>query len=143
MLTTQAIFKVLTENGLVINHGRCVFGKRTFNFLGHTVSKTPPADRVDCILRIQELDSVKVLQESLGAINFYHRFIPHAAEMLRPLHAVLHGSPRKLKWGCEQSTTFWNAKQPASISSLMENGSHLPSSPESYNRVISSIMHST
>ena len=98
----------------MINHDKCVFSKTNLNFLGHTVSKnsiTPPADRVNCILRIQEPDSVKALQEFLGAINFYHRFIPHAAEMLRPLHAVLHGRPWKLKWGREQSTAFRNAKQ--------------------------------
>ena len=83
----KQIFQVLAENGLVINHDKCVFGKTTFNFLGHTVSKngiTPPADRVDCILWIQEPDSVKALQEFLGAINFYHWFILHATEMLHP-----------------------------------------------------------
>ena len=87
---------------------------RRLNFWGHTVSKnsiTPPADRVDSILRIHEPDSVKALQEFLGAINFYHRFILHATEILRPLHAVLHGRPRKLKWGREQSTAFRNDKQ--------------------------------
>ena len=115
-------FQVLAENDLVINRDKCVFGKTTLEFLGHTISKngiTPPADRVDCILQIQEPNSVKALQEFLGAINFYHRFIPHAAEILRPLHAVLHGNPRKLIWGREQSTAFRNAKQALSDATLL------------------------
>ena len=118
----KKIFQVLAENGFVINCDKCVFGKTSLNFLGHTVSKnsiTPPADRVDCILWIQEPDSVKTFQEFLEAINFYHRFIPHASEMLRTLHAVLHGTPRKLKWGREQSTAFRNAEKALSNATLL------------------------
>ena len=44
---------------------------------------------------------------------------PCAAEILRPLHAVLHGRPRKIKWGCEQSSTFWNAKPGLSDATLL------------------------
>ena len=29
------------------------------------------------------------LREFLGLVNFYHRFIPHGAELLQPLHALL------------------------------------------------------
>ena len=115
----KRIFQVLAENNLVI---KCVFGKPTLNFLGHTISKngiTPPTDRVDCILRIQEPNSVKALQEFLGAVNFYHRFIPHAAEILRPLHDVLQGNPRKLRWGKEQRTAFKHAKQALSDATLL------------------------
>ena len=118
----KRIFQVLAENNLVINRDKCVFGKPTLNFLGHTISKngiTSPTDRVDCILRIQEPNSVKALQEFLGAINFYHRFIPHAAEILRPLHDVLQGNPRKLRWGKEQRTAFKHAKQALSDATLL------------------------
>ena len=118
----KQIFQVLAENSLVINRDKCIFCKTTFNFLCHTVSKnglTPPADRVNCFLWIQEPDSVKALLEFLGAINFYHRFIPHATEMLRPLHTVLHSSPQKLKWGHEQSTSFQNGKQVLSNATLL------------------------
>ena len=118
----RQVFQLLAENGLVINRDKCVFGKATLDFLCHTVSKngiTPPADRVECILRIQRPTSTKALQEFLGAINFYHRFIPHAAEILRPLHAVLQGSPRKLKWGHDQDTAFQKAKQALSDATLL------------------------
>ena len=118
----RQVFQLLAENGLVINRDKCVFGKTTLDFLGYTVSKngiTPPADRVECILRIQRPTSTKALQEFLGAINFYRRFIPHAAEILRPLHAVLQGSPRKLKWGHDQDTAFQRAKQALSDATLL------------------------
>ena len=70
---------------------------------------TPPADRVECILRIQRPTSTKA----------HHRFIPHAAEILHPLHAVLQGSPRKLKWGHDQDTAFQKAKQALSDATLL------------------------
>ena len=41
----------------MINHDKCIFGKITLNFLGHTVSKngiTLPADRINLILWIEE-----------------------------------------------------------------------------------------
>ena len=39
---------------------------------------------------------VRALEELLGSINFYHRFIPNADTPLRPLYCALKGKPQCL-----------------------------------------------
>ena len=46
------------------------------------------------------------LREFIGMINFYHRFIPHVADKLRPLYAATTTQQRELAWTDEQAAAF-------------------------------------
>ncbi len=67
-----------------------MFGVPEVDFLGHHVSTagvSPIASRVTAINDHPRPITVKELQGFLGVINFYRRFIPAAAHILKPLRA--------------------------------------------------------
>jgi Reverse transcriptase (RNA-dependent DNA polymerase) len=90
------VLDILSRSGLVINVGKCMFGRESVEFLGHSVSSAgvlPLADRIAAIRQFPPPNTVKELQSFLGLINFYRRFIRSAAKLLLPLTAVVKGGP--------------------------------------------------
>ncbi len=66
-------------------------------FLGYHVTAagdSPIASRVAAIQQHPTPTTMKELQGFLGVINFYRRFVPAAARILKPLTDQLKGSPR-------------------------------------------------
>jgi hypothetical protein len=74
-------------------------------FLGHHVNATgvPP------ILEHPHPTTVKELQGYLGKINFYHRFVPAAACILKPLTDQLKGNLKPA------ATVCWTAAAQAAF----------------------------
>ena len=52
-------------------------------------------------------------------INFYHRFVPGLASILRPLHDVANAPKRNFKWTEELSKAFEEAKSALAAASLL------------------------
>ena len=67
-------------------------------------------DRVTGIKEFARPETKKHLKRFLGMINFYHRFVPHAAALLAPLHdlAAADDPPRstKVAWTPETDAAF-------------------------------------
>ena len=55
---------------------------------------------------------MKSLEEFLGLINFYHRFIPNAATIVRLLYHALRGKTQKefIIWSQSMNNSFTSAK---------------------------------
>ena len=84
----RLLFERLSEHGLITNPAKCQFGLSSITFLGHHVTPqgaVPLPARVDAVACFPRPRTVKSLQEFLGMVNFYNRFIPHAAHLMRPL----------------------------------------------------------
>jgi hypothetical protein len=106
-------FQVLQDNGLTINPGKCTFAATQVKFLGHMVSETgitPLPKHVTAIQEFPALTTVKQLQQFLGMINFYRRFLPKIAATLRPLRDLLRGNPKTLDWSAAAAEAFSAAK---------------------------------
>ena len=91
----RIVFRRLTEQGLVIRLEKCLFGVPSLEFLGHQVSKNgsgPTQAKVEVIQNFPQPSTIKGLQEFLGMINFYHRFLPNIASILSPLYGALKSS---------------------------------------------------
>jgi hypothetical protein len=94
----------LQDKGLVINGEKCKFGQKKLDFLGHEVSAAgtkPLQDNVAALMNFPLPQNIKQLQALLGLVNFYRRFIPAAAAVLRPLTECLKGGKsgtEKLQW---------------------------------------------
>ena len=92
----RQLFEALRRFGLVINQAKCDFGARELEFLGHCVTSDgirPLADNVRAVTQYEQPKTVKSLQRFLGMLNFYRRFLPGVAEVLRPLTDALAGAP--------------------------------------------------
>ena len=112
----EHIFSILRGAGLAINKKKCIFGASSVKFLGHTVSAAgivPLASKVRAIVGMSCPGTKEQLQRFLGCINFYHRFVPHLAAVLAPLHALtssVSSQKAPLTWSDEQVEAFSSAK---------------------------------
>lgn len=80
------LFECLNEHRLIVNPAKCQFGWAAIEFLGNHV--TPQE-----VIRLPA--KVKPLQEFLGMVNLYDRFIPWAAHRMSPLYEALKGKKVK------------------------------------------------
>ena len=84
----REVFTRLRENCLTVNLKKCVLAKSTVTFLGHTVDSEgirPLPEKVDAIKQFPLPSSKLDVQRLLGMVNFYRRFLPRLAHIVRPL----------------------------------------------------------
>jgi hypothetical protein len=100
----QIFFEILRDNGLTINPSKCSFDVSSVKFLGHMVSESgvvPLPRHVEAISGFPRPTDLRQLQRFLGLINFYRRFLPAIAGVLKPLTDLLRGAPKKLLWSSD------------------------------------------
>lgn len=114
----ETVFQRLLDNGLAIKPEKCVFGKTTLDFLGYSISKEgiqPLASKVEALSRVLPPQTNKQLRGFVASLNFYKRFIKHAAESQRILTALVDGNIRNDKrpvaWTEEAKLAFVKCKQ--------------------------------
>ena len=113
LILLRLIFERLQHSGLAINLAKCEFGKPELNFLGHKITRhgvSPLPEKVEAINRFKRPDTVKGLQEFIGMVTFYHRFVPSAAKIMQPLYTALKGTPKTLNWTKEMESAFSSTK---------------------------------
>jgi hypothetical protein len=102
------------QHGLVLNMEKCEVGVAELDYLGHRISASgirPIASRVEALAKYPQPVTVCQLQTYLGMINFYRRFLPGAAGVLKPLTDALKGGQQaKLTWTAEMAPTFQQSK---------------------------------
>lgn len=122
ILHLKAVLDRLQQNGLVVRYDKCTFGVHEVDFLGHCISSegvAPLPVKVDAVRHFPTPKSIKSLQEFVGMVNFYHRFVPGIAAILSPLYEVLKGKPKTLVWGPPQDDAFLAAKDALASASLL------------------------
>ena len=118
----RQLFSALRRLGLVLNTCKCEFGVREIEFLSHLIMAQgikPLQGKVEAVRRFERPRSVKSLQCYLGLINFYRRFLPNIAEILRPLTDALAGAPRQLIWNEEMTAAFDASKERLAKATLL------------------------
>jgi hypothetical protein len=84
----ENFFNALATNGLSINLEKCAFAVPSLEILGHKISvagAAPTAAHTAEIKLCPPPQDIKQLQHFLGMVNFYCRFLPNCAQVLRPL----------------------------------------------------------
>ena len=87
----RVLFDRLEEHGLVVKKEKCLFGVSEIDFLGHQVDSNgirPLPTKVKAIADFPTPSEVAELERFIGMVNFYHMFVPRAAEMMKPLYQV-------------------------------------------------------
>ena len=92
----QEIFELLRTGCLVLNLEKCCFARSEVDFLGQVISASglrPLPSKVSAIQQHSLPVTVKDMQQLLGMLNFYRKFIPAAAQLLWPLTDCLSCVP--------------------------------------------------
>jgi cleavage and polyadenylation specificity factor subunit 1 len=90
----RTLFTQLTTYGILLNPSKCVFRVPEISFLGYKISphgSQPLSERIADLQACPPPKTVSQLRRFLGMLNFYRRFLPHAASIQAPLHEVLAG----------------------------------------------------
>ena len=119
----RTVLDRLQSAGLVLRQDKCVLGVKEVDFLGHRISSKgvlPLPSKVSAITSFPVPSTVKALQEFVGMVNYYHRFIPQVASTMAPLYSVLKGKPKSLTWDPPQEKAFQAAKQALSSASYLK-----------------------
>ncbi|ROT72055.1 hypothetical protein C7M84_009592 [Penaeus vannamei] len=130
----HALFGRLQEAGVMINPGKCLFGAASLSFLGHTVTSqgiTPAQEKVTAIRKFPKPAMEKQLRKFLGMFNFYRRFVPKCAQLLKPLHALITPNRAsrntKIKWTPPTNEAFEACKEALASATLLNHP--LPEAP--------------
>jgi hypothetical protein len=117
------------SSGLVINSEKCVFGRDSLEFLGHRIHSSgvsPLPDRVAAIRSFPHPTNVVEMQAFLGLFNYYRRFVPAAARIVRPLTDALKGGLRpqaRLVWTDSMLAAFEAVHMAVSAATLLAHPS--------------------
>ena len=88
----RQVFIKCRKFGVPLNLSKCVFDTNRGKLLGHIIlgdGLTIDPERVKEILALTLPNHKKGLQSFLGRINFFRRFVPCLATMVKPLIAML------------------------------------------------------
>ncbi|ROT78938.1 hypothetical protein C7M84_002334 [Penaeus vannamei] len=92
--------------------------RASLSFLGHTVTSqgiTPAQEKVTAIRKFPKPATEKQLRKFLGMFNFYRRFVPKCAQLLKPLHALITPNRAsrntKIKWTPPTNEAFEACKE--------------------------------
>ena len=88
----EKVFDRFKQYGVIINPIKCEFGKSEVDFLGHKINSNgiaPLPAKTEAIRNFPPPDTMKKLRQFLGMVNFYRRFLPGCADILRPLTDIL------------------------------------------------------
>lgn len=114
--TLKKVCQRLADHGLALNYAKCTFGLREIEFLGYKIDHTgiqPTAGKVEEISQFVRPVDKKGLLQFLGMINYYHRFLPGAAQILGPLHeaaAAAKSDKTLVVWDPRLTQSFEDAK---------------------------------
>ena len=120
----EKVFQRLKDYNLKLKPSKCMFLKESVKYLGHIVSSEGIHTDPDKLVAVKSWpipNNVKKVQQFLGFVGFYRRFIKDFAKIAYPLTQLLKGidnvSRKKNKksipfhWGEEELKSFESLKQ--------------------------------
>ena len=121
----KTVFERLNSHGIVINPNKCLFGVSNLDFLGHHIDShgiTPLPEKVQAVRDFPQPQSQRQLRRFIGLVNFYHRFLPHGAQLMQPLHSLITSTKPKLEaltWTDSTLAAFNTTKEALANASLL------------------------
>ena len=97
------------------------------DFLGHRVNRHgvfPLPEKVQTVRSFATPATVKALQEYLGMVNFYHRFVPSASAVMQPLYKPVDKKTKKIVWIAEMEEGFVQSKEALANATMMVHPRH-------------------
>lgn len=107
------VLQRLQNYGLRANLQKCSFLKDKVIYCGHEISADglrKTTDKVQAVMETPTPKNVKDVRAFLGLINYYHRFMPNSATVLKPLNQLLE-KERIWRWTDDCEKAFKKAKE--------------------------------
>lgn len=99
--------EAVSTKGFRLKFSKCNFAKNHANCLGHRIennSVKPLKDYLKLVKDFPVLETRKNIRQFLGKQNFHHKFIPHSAIILDPLHNLLRKDvPFEWSGNCQEA----------------------------------------
>lgn len=112
LATMETVLETLQKAGLTVNPKKCEFFKDQIEYVGHVITKEglkTSQKKVQAIVAAPRPTNVTEIRSFLGMVNFYNKFIPNAAVVLRPIYDLLKGET-KFNWSKECEDSFKKIK---------------------------------
>ena len=116
-----AVLQRLESAGVRLKRVKCSFMIPVVEYLGHSISAKgiqPVNGKVRAIRDAPRPQDVSQLRSFLGMLNYYGKFLPNLATLLRPLYDLLMSS-KTWSWGKSQEQAFCKAKELLSSAPLL------------------------
>ena len=125
----EAVFKRLSQYNLKINTLKSEFFKQKLEYLGHQVTPdgiNPLPSKVEALENFPLPQTFRQLRRFIGMINYYHRFIKHAAQILSPLNDLLCGYKKNKRnklvpWTNKSENAFKEAKKALANATMLKH----------------------
>lgn len=108
ILHISKLLEAILKEGFRLKFTKCSFAKNYAKYLGHIIennSVRPLKDYLTAIKNFPIPETRKNVRQFLGKINFHHKFVPHSAIILDPLHNLLRKDV-KFIWSAECQESF-------------------------------------
>jgi hypothetical protein len=109
----ENVLKALITENVKLKLSKCSFAQKSVKYLGHIISENkiiPLNDNLKSIKEYPNPKNVKMVQQFLGKVNYYYKFIPNATKLLNPLYKLL-SKDTKFLWTDECQKSFDTIKQ--------------------------------
>lgn len=102
------LLEAILREGFRLKFSKCIFASSYAKYLGHIIennSLRPLKDYLTAVKDFPPPETRKQVRQFLGKINFHHKFVPHSAILLDPLHNLLRKDVKFL-WSEECQKSF-------------------------------------
>ena len=106
------VLAILNKHKFQLNPEKCEIFRTSVDYLGHTINKAgikPLQDRIEAILAIPQLTTLKQANAFIGAIGWYKKFVKNFTHIAAPILAVTNLTTKnrsKFKWELPQRQAF-------------------------------------
>lgn len=107
------LLEAILKEGFRLKFSKCTFAQNHAKYLGHIIehnSVRPLKDYLTAVNNFPTPQTKKNVRQFLGKVNFHHKFIPHSAIILDPLHNLLRKDV-KFVWSTECQESFDKMKK--------------------------------
>lgn len=109
----EKVLEKLREANLTVKKEKCSFFQDEIEYLGYTLTKQglkKTKEKVKAIVDAPQPSNVTEVRSFIGLVNYYHKFVPNAAEILSPIYDLLKVNNRFV-WSGKCQRAFKKIKQ--------------------------------
>lgn len=102
------LLEAIQTEGFRLKFSKCTFANNYAKYLGHIIENNSIRPMKDYLTAVKDFpvpETRKNIRQFLGKVNFHHKFIPHNAIVLDPLHNLLRKDV-KFIWSTECQKAF-------------------------------------